>query len=455
MAKTIYWGEGGQYGPFEIRQDGWPHDGQVMGSFGEKQGRTAKVFGEQDGREIGENHKPICERWILEMELENKVPSDIGRRRVIARLLSIPPVLLGLASLEAISTQPQQETAAPLPAVTARTFQKVSTDLSPYEKNMRVALHLNRSSHAQSLLQEVNADIEGLQRLEKPARGDFLYRIRELIISNTLLATKVVKDQRQFPLACRYANHAFDVAKQLNDHELVATARYMRGCTKLEWGLFGKIQQGRFHLDREKIKEAIRDFEHILHHVTLQPDALHPQLQGLTMLQFSRAQSFLKHVFHDSTGVSPLVFADQAADLVERNTIDDPSTRMTITGTLSGLHWGGYHLIRAGIFNVIGLPGKAITELQHLKRLTELTYGQDETRNQAWSDIVLAEAFLGLGEYEEAVNCAKKALIACHAIHSMQNVAMIGDLHGRIINGSYGGSIDAKELGDLLKGWYR
>src|SRR5260370_42310569 len=126
MATTIYWGEGGQYGPFEIQQDGWPHAGQVMRYFREKQGLTAKVFGEQYGKEIRENHKPICERWILEMGLENKVPSDIGRRRVIARLFSTPPALLGLASLESISTHPPQGTAAPLPAVTATTLQKLA-----------------------------------------------------------------------------------------------------------------------------------------------------------------------------------------------------------------------------------------------------------------------------------------------------------------------------------------
>ena len=53
-------------------------------------------------KEVRENGKPICERWILEMELENKVPTDITRRRAIARLLSIPFALFGLASLEDI-----------------------------------------------------------------------------------------------------------------------------------------------------------------------------------------------------------------------------------------------------------------------------------------------------------------------------------------------------------------
>jgi hypothetical protein len=47
-----------------------------------------------------------------------------------------------------------------------------------------------------------------------------------------------------------------------------------------------------------------------------------------------------------------------------------------MTGTLSGLHDGGYRLIKAGILNRAGLSEKAIIELSQLKSLTERTYGQ-------------------------------------------------------------------------------
>src|SRR5262249_3553476 len=99
MHRELYWGREGQYGPFDAQEDGWPNAGQVMRFFREKAGITAKTLGRLYGKETRLDGKPVCERWILEMELENKVPSDITRRRTIARLLHIPLGLLGLASL--------------------------------------------------------------------------------------------------------------------------------------------------------------------------------------------------------------------------------------------------------------------------------------------------------------------------------------------------------------------
>jgi hypothetical protein len=457
MPKVMYWGEGGHYGPFAAQEDGWPDAGQVMRYFREKRGITAKAFGKLYGKEMRENGKPICERWILEMELENKVPTDITRRRIIAKLLCIPPTLLGLASLEdAIIAQPQKETTAPTPSATIRTslLKNVSSDVTRYEKNIRIALDFHRTSNAQSLLQEITTDIRDLERFEGQASGDFLYRVRELLVSNHLLGTKIVKDQGQFALASVYANNAVRVAKSLEDEELLAAATYTRGCTKLEWGLFGCRRQGMFQIDRDAVKDAIRDFQVVLPKTDLLQERIHPQLQGFTMLQLSRAQSFFKQTIHEPVSANTLLLADRAAEMVGRNTIDDPYTRIIMTGTLSGLHAGGYHLIKAGIFNAAGLPGKAIAELQDLKKLTEKTYGQDETRNQAWSDIVLAEAFLGLRRYEEAISTAKKALVACHHINSMQNVAIITDMYSRIMAGPYGKSHDVKELGEMLRGWY-
>ena len=108
MLHLTYWGAGGQFGPFVAQEDGWPNAGQVMRYFREKSDLTAKTFGKLYGKKIREDGKPICERWILEMELENKVPIDITRRRVIAQLLQIPPALFGLASYLRKSFLPQK-----------------------------------------------------------------------------------------------------------------------------------------------------------------------------------------------------------------------------------------------------------------------------------------------------------------------------------------------------------
>jgi hypothetical protein len=453
MPTVIYWGEGGQFGPFDVQEDGWPNAGQVMRYFREKRRLTAKRFGKLYGKEVSKDQEPISERWILEMELENKVPIDITRRRIIARLLGIPPVLFGLASLEDFMMELQK--ASPQPEVTRKsTLRRVSIDIAKYEKNVRLALHLHRTSNAQELLQDIHTDIRDLATLKDQAKGDFLYRVGELLASNNLLASRIVRDQRQYARAYNYANHAVLSAKSIEDEELLATAKHTRGLVKLAWGQFGTMQQGRFQVDRSKVQEAARDFQDILNKATRQPGSIHPQLQGFTQVQLSRAFGVLKQGRYDPVITSALTLVEQVADTVDRQNIDDLYTRAMLTAELSGLHLGGYLLHRANIFNTLGLPGKALIELNRLEQLAERTYGKNETRSQAWRDIIKAEAFMGLEEYQEATDLARDALIACHHIHSVQNIATIIDIHSRLAISSYGTSPDVKELGNMLKEWY-
>src|SRR6266567_890884 len=93
---AYYWDEGGQFGPFEKQSDGewagWPDFGQVMRYFRKRKKLSARAFGEIYGKEVNPDGSAISERWILEMELANRVPVDINRRKTIARLLNIPPM---------------------------------------------------------------------------------------------------------------------------------------------------------------------------------------------------------------------------------------------------------------------------------------------------------------------------------------------------------------------------
>jgi hypothetical protein len=261
--------------------------------------------------------------------------------------------------------------------------------------------------------------------------------------------------KRQVLLNGRYIASTRDEERDRNSNEaLLATARFTRGCTKLEWGLFGVMRQGRFQQDNKKIQDAVHDFQEVLALALRQPDVLHPQLQGSTQLQLSRAQLALKHVLSERGKENALLLVHHATDRIGRNPIDDPYLRLLMTGTLSGLHEGGYRLIKAGILNRADLSEKVLIELFRLKSLTEQTYGQDETRYHAWSDIAMAEALLELEEHQEATLKIKGALIACYHINSIQNVTMIADIYSRVIAGSYGTSTEARELGDMLDTWY-
>ncbi|MGB8343426.1 MAG: hypothetical protein WCD86_01005 [Ktedonobacteraceae bacterium] len=450
--KVLYWGAGGEYGPFERQTDGWPNAGQVMRYFRDKRGMNAKTFARLYGQKVRPDGKPIVERWVFEMEQENKVPTDITRRRVIAELLQIPPLLLGLAALETLDLTPQAAPSVPA-VVHTSTLQQVSFDIGRYQKNTRVILRLYHTSQANDLLHDLKADMRELHDSAGQASGDMLYEVRELLVGDALLASRMMKDQRQNTLAYRYSHHAVQVATSMNDSDLLATSLYNRGCVSLAWGQFGVLEQGRIQIERGKIQSAMHDFENILHLAEAQPDTIHPQLVGHAMIELSRSLSLLARSRRDPLIAKALTLLDEAGDMIEQESIDDLYTRMLVTGTLSSLHLGSYLLSRAHVFNTAGFPGKALNALKQLKQLTQQTYQRDEARNHAWMDIVQAEALLGLEEYGEVTDKAIAALVTCHSIDSLQNIMKIRDIHSRLVASSYGKSADVKELGEMLAEW--
>ncbi len=444
---AYYWGEGGQYGPFDVQQTGawagWPDFGQVLRYFRVKAEMTMQDFCILYGNEVNGDGHPVSERWILKMELDNKVPVDMNKRKTLARLLSIPPMLFGLASLEDVEIKPQSQTQAA--AIGRTTLQRAATDTGKYQNNVRNIWLLHDTSNAQSSLKQINSDILDLESLERQAQGDFLYHVQELLFSYHVLAANVIRDQKQFNAAYTHANEAVRVAKNMNDSDLLATAFYTRGCTSLEWGMFGTIVQGVFQVQRDKISAAARDFER-----AKEPD-IHPQLRGYVLTHLSRAQALLNSSKQESTIAPALTMLEEVEDMIDRQHIDDQYTRVLVTGTRGGFLQGSYHDTRAAAFVSARLPGKALQELKAIEELPGKKLGQDVTRYYAWLDVLSANAFIGLEEYGEATKRAKRALITSSDINSVTNVANIVDIHGHLLKSPYKGNASVQELGDMLK----
>ena len=99
MSAMIFWGEKGEYGPFTAQEDGWPHAGEVIRHYRRKLKLGAEELARRYSAAIGEQ---VTARWILKMEQQNKVPADFTRRRALIKILNIPAILLGLASLEQV-----------------------------------------------------------------------------------------------------------------------------------------------------------------------------------------------------------------------------------------------------------------------------------------------------------------------------------------------------------------
>jgi tetratricopeptide (TPR) repeat protein len=454
-AIAIYWGVGGQYGPFDEQAEGewagWPDFGQVLRYFRKKARLTAKEFGAIYGKAVNPDGSPISERQIFRMELENQVPVDMNRRKLLARLLNIPPMLFGLATLEDITLQPHPQKTDTNIATGQTTLQKVKADTTKYHDNIRTFWRLHDTSQAQHALGQITDDLRGLESLASQAQGDLLYHIQELLFSYHLLATHVIRDQRRFRLSYHHANEAVRVAKAMKDSDLIATALYTRGCTYLEWGMFGTVAKGVFQVQPEKIDAAIRDLN-TARKVHAETDKqIHPQLLSRIDLHLSRAYSVLNT---DRGGQVPgfaIALLDGVEEMIGVQTIKDPYTRVVVTGHTASFTKGGYHSARASGFNAAKMPGAALRELNALKALQQGAIGQDLTRHHAWLEIMGAYAFIGLGEYQEATKHARSALAASQDINSITNLTNIVDIHGRLLNSSYKADAEVQELGDMLR----
>ncbi len=456
-AAAIYWGVGGQYGPFEEQQKGewagWPDFGQVLRYFRKKAGLTAKAFGVIYGKAVNPDGSPISERQIFRMELDNQVPVDMNRRKLIARLLQIPPLLFGLGALEDVLFQPHAQTEGAVRVTEHTTLRKVVADTTRYQNTNLMIWQLHETSHAQSSLRQLHADIQDLENLEQQSQGDLHYQAQEMLLSDLILATHIVRDQRQFELAYYYANEAVRVARSMDDSDLIATALFTRGKTRLEWGQFGTIEQGTFQVQLDKTKAAIRDFQEALQLFPAQGDkeSMHPQLLGILTIYLSRARALLAVSRGERIPPSVLVALDNAADTVDRQPVDDPYTRVLVRGTPTGWHKASYLSKRATVLNIAGLPGQALKELKAIDQLTESTYSRDETRHFVWRDVQLATVYMGLEDFGTAAEKAKQALLACQDIRSITNTAIITDIYGRLLTSRHKASSDVQELGDILR----
>ena len=199
---VYYWGEGGTYGPYDIQQEGpwagWPNFGQVLRDFRlrkqEKATLSAKAFGELYGKKVNADGRPIGERWILRMEIENIVPVDIDRRKIIAELLNIPPMLFGVAVLEDVTLVTAPETS---PVIGGQSILKrFKTDIDKYEADLRTRWKLHAVSDAGDALPAIDADVLQLEELAKDAKGKFLYDVQQLLFSNYFLASDNCRSEK-------------------------------------------------------------------------------------------------------------------------------------------------------------------------------------------------------------------------------------------------------------------
>ena len=453
MTENIFWGQKGEYGPFSKQEDGWPNAGEVVRHYRRKKKMSAKELARLYGEALG---VLVTARWILKMEQQSQVPLDMTKRRILTALLDIPPLLLGLASLEAVTHVPRRSrgdsyvstSASPLipheTNTTPTTLASPSLDLEWYSKEIRLFWRLHYTHTAQDMLADLVAQMNVLAPLQRETKGSLKRSLSELLNSSARLAATLLRDTGNFKQAYVFANESVRLAKDMGSDpyalQIIAASQYTRGVVRLAWGAFGDgVKQGKVILEPERLKAALQDFQRALTHAS-------PQLKGIIYSEMARATSLLATSPIDTTIAQTLM--EQAERFVDKNGSDDFYTQILLNGDVKGLDNRRLILGRAKMFLALGRPEKVREELDELE---ELSTGPTHTRRTAWTDILSAQASFEVGDSMTAIEKATSAFHHCNEVHALAHLARINELSTKLLESSSRDHAKVKHLGKLVR----
>ena len=342
----VFWWEA--YGPFDADEDGYPNAGQVIKHYRMLKGWSPAQLGESLEKSA---------RWVQAMEHDNTVPEAISRRRALAAILGIPPLLLGLAPIDLSTTT--------TPAVSATAGKIDAAQIAQYQTLLRLYWDLDYASTAQESLEDVQRWIRHLRTLA-PEAGGHRTQIVELLCRYHQLACWIARDQRDYRIALQHANQAVKLAQSLQSPELLAATLFRRGRTRLEQGDYAGAQTD---------LDAAVPYAH----------RSRPQLRALVLLAAGHTRAY--------TAQSPLEISeafssiDQAAKIVRRGGLEDDESFVKLST-------GRYHLDRADALIVVGQSQSGLDELESATR----GIGTEQTRRHAYADVLRAKAYAHSGD---------------------------------------------------------
>ncbi len=427
MSLQYMWGDKQQYGPFSAGEDGYPCCGEVVRHYRVLKRLSATKFAEAYGRALGEKAKTRI--WVLTMERTNNVPTDITRRRVIADLLGIPYVLLGLS--ETLAKTPLT-TDVPVPKQVVETPRVAKREtvlaalFTEHEQVLTSYFNGFYCRHGHTALTEVTEATEEISLWLPHTREHLQQRGITLIARYHQFGNNVAREQRQHDLAIFHADkaieHAEEVQKIKPASDLMALVSYRRSITSFEQEITRINQPSDY---RDAVSHIDAALSHAQSAIPLVNDFISLEW-GLIHAHVATSEKEKKIVRERLQG--SYGYADLKMSRDDENYLrNSPS-------------W--YHLTYAEALIVLGDYTEAIGELDVAEELTSL----NQPRRFAYIDALRAMAHMGLGEYKEAVDYARDALIESKAVKSEYNIARIAKVY-RQLREVYKHSGDLTELG--------
>lgn len=410
-AAQTWWVEQG-FPAFEAGSDGFPRPGQIIRYFRQAKHKAdgeswtqhdlAQVLGKQD-------------LAVREMELKDIGLNDISRRRFLAHLLSIPPLLLGLATIPQHCSIHAQD----IPVHTPKALSgSKRIDLEEVRDKL-TQFWIKNSGTSQDVLTLIASTLKGLYE-RYPTTGS--HERLEVITSLCELhihAANILRDRGKFSKSLEHLNKTKDLSDLLEEHELKADILYRRGGVYLE--------QGRVSL-------ALKDYHTAERVIT----AVSPPLQAAVLLEAALSEA--KTATSQQQRINALRKLDRAGHIIRAERTEAGREKPPYLN----VDLERYHLDRAATLIVVGDPEEAQQEL-YLLSPSHL-----RGRRSAYHLILQAQACFDLKEYAQAALLAEQALAQVRMMYSHVNLERIQTLYKQLQQTSFWNNPEVERLGYLL-----
>lgn len=403
---------------FDLGVDGYPSPGKVIKYY-----REHKTYTDTDGKEKRwtqadlAHQLHISEIMVNLMENKNQGLDSVERRRALVSILRIPPVLLGLGSLDQI-----------VEIVTGQDVPSAKTDgkrtkigretIKLYKDTYKVYEVLFVEGLTYASVQDIDRWVKKIERDARIINTEDKEALLRVLWDFEILCARVYgSDTCDWGKTFEHLDNAIEIATTLGDKDLQAVSLFHSS----EY----RFRQGRIGLARVDMDGAMMYAEGAL-----------PQTKGAIY----SGDAFL-HV--QSTNLSEIMLAQKMLSNAERLTGAKSEIKTIKFGK------GSYYLGRAGAFLAMKRPAKALEYIDDAERYINPT----KKRLLVYLDILRARCYIELRnpEYELLVTLLKGAIDDSRELRIQRHIDQIDTLYSRLTQSAYGNSPDVADLGIKLR----
>lgn len=362
-------------------------------------------------------------------DIENRdVEMDFERRQFLCKLFDIPPLLLGIITLEQIeailrerenslssTATPEKPSHVTISSSTA-TAPRLTIDVAEYREKLVSYWRRDYSHSAHGVIEDIITRISILHQELPYARGrNDRCLLQGLLCDYHQFVGHLLRDRQRYDDAITHLNKAFQLTKSLGNTEQKALVLFSRGY--ILW-------------NANRLKESITDFKNADQYRQQLPYYLNGPLllfSGLTQVLSAKTEEEQKEA---------LSLIDQGGNIARTH-------RKEKSPYFIDFNLNRYHGVKSLALIAARQNRDAIDELK-------LRTNYANVHGQVYYDISLAQAYVNLGDYVQAADIATYALEIAREINSDINIARLANIHRQLQKSSYKNNPDVARLGYLL-----